>query len=61
MFPAADEPRMITAAEVTDLLDDDEVLGFVLDGQARAYGVRPLAFDHVINDRIGDTPIAVTY
>lgn len=61
MFIAADSPQVVSAADAYFLQDDDEVLGFVIDGHARAYSVRMLAYHHVVNDTIGDTPIAVTY
>ena len=60
-FISADRPALVAAHEVTFLEDDDEVLGFVLDGEARAYDVRALCYHHVVNDFIGTTPIAVTY
>jgi hypothetical protein len=61
MFISADSPQTVSAEEATFLDDDDEVLGFVIDGEARAYSVRMLCYHHVVNDQIGETPIAVTY
>ncbi len=60
MFLSADNPRVAKVAEVT-LEDDEEVLGFVVEGKARAYRVGELCYHHVINDQIGDHAIAVTY
>ena len=60
-FLPADEPRMVSASEATFLSDDDEVLGFLIDGKARAYGLQAVCYHHVINDKIGDQPLAVTY
>ena len=60
-FLPADEPRMVSAAEATFLNDDDEVLGFLIDGEARAYGLQAVCYHHVINDMLGDQPLAVTY
>ena len=60
-FISADEPRMVIAREAMHLSADSEVLGFVLAGQSKAYGIQALAYHHVVNDRIGDTRIAVTY
>ena len=61
MFRSSDDPALVTAQEASFLDDDDEVLGFVVDGVARAYSVRALCYHHVVNDQIGKVPIAVTY
>lgn len=61
LFLAVDDPFFTYADKVDFLDDDDEVLGFVLDGVARAYSVRALSYHHVVNDMIGETPIAVAY
>ena len=60
-FLPADFPKLVSAEEADFLADDDEVLGFVIDGQARAYGLQATCYHHVINDLIGKQPIAVTY
>ena len=60
-FLPADNPTIVGAAEATFLNDDDEVLGFVVNGQARAYPVGALCYHHVVNDRIAETPVAITY
>ena len=61
MFISADDPSSVPAEQVTFLQNDDEVVGFVINGQPRAYSVRMLSYHHVVNDRVADTPIAVTY
>lgn len=48
-------------ASAAELDDDELVLGVVLNGEAVAYPVRFLALSEVINDRVGDTPIAPTW
>lgn len=60
-FPAANMPPLVAAEFAGFLTDQDEVLGVVLDGRARAYDIRMLSYHHVVNDRIGDRPIVVTY
>jgi len=49
------------AADAVDLEDDELVVGVVLDGEAIAYPVRYLAMSEVVNDRVGDTPIAPSW
>lgn len=39
----------------------DPVIGVVVEGEARAYPVRMLAWHEVVNDRVGGRDIAVTY
>ncbi|MAV36148.1 MAG: hypothetical protein CMJ59_11895 [Planctomycetaceae bacterium] len=60
-FLPADFPKFVSSEEADFLSDDDEVLGFVVAGRARAYGLQATCYHHVINDRIGEQPIAVTY
>jgi hypothetical protein len=60
-FLPANDPPTVSADQATFLQEEDEVLGFVIDGHARAYDVRALSYHHIVNDRIGQTPIAVTY
>lgn len=56
------EPRFVPAAEAS-LAEDDDVIGVVVDGEARAYPVALMSgmTTHVVNDLIGQTPITVTY
>ena len=48
-------------ADKTGLDADDMVLAVRINGQARAYPIREMAYHHVLNDMVGGTPIAVTY
>jgi len=52
---------LTVAADAVDLQEDELVVGVVLDGQAIAYPVRYLAMSEVVNDRVGDTPIAPSW
>lgn len=56
------EPKFVPAADAS-LAEDDDVIGVVVDGEARAYPVSFLSgmTTHVVNDLIGQTPITVTY
>ncbi len=60
-FIAADDPLFVPAEAADFLRDDDDVLGFRINGEARAYSIRALSYHHVVNDTIGDTPMVVTY
>ena len=60
-IPAMTNPRIVAPSEALYLGDDDLVLGVVLNGEARAYP-HNLGWHHeIVNDRIGDTPISVTF
>ena len=65
-----DSPPLLGASEVDELGDnfrtrflvsDSELIGVVIDGEARAYPLRILQWHEVVNDTVGDTPICVIY
>jgi hypothetical protein len=55
-----DDPPVTPASRADHMRDDDHVIGLVVDGRARAYPVWVIDNYHVVNDRIGDTPVVVT-
>ncbi|MEL7155431.1 MAG: DUF3179 domain-containing protein [Actinomycetota bacterium] len=58
---SVDEPSF-EAAGAVDWLDDDEaVLAIEIGDEARAYPIQVMIFHEIVNDTIGDTPVAVTY
>jgi hypothetical protein len=59
-IPAIDRPRFVDVRRAR-LADGDRVLGVVRNGIVRAYPVRILNWHEIVNDRLGDEPIAVTY
>jgi hypothetical protein len=60
-IPALVDPTFVTAAAASYLRDTDRVIG-IHDGQmAKAYPLRLLNWHEVVNDRIGDQAIVVTY
>jgi len=60
-IPAIDQPRFIKADAVDFLARDDEVLGLVAQGEARAYPIKIMDWHEIVNDRIDGEPIAITY
>ena len=56
-----DNPLFVPAAEVDWLADDDEVISVTIGYETRAYPLRILVWHEIVNDRFGDTPLAVTY
>lgn len=60
-IPYLSNPRMVSAAEATYLRAGDRVIGVVSGRESRAYPLAILNYHEIINDRIGELPIAVTY
>jgi hypothetical protein len=59
-IPSIDRPRFV-GASASGLKDSDRVLGLARRDVTRAYPVRILNWHEVVNDRIADEAIAVTY
>ena len=61
-IPAINQPKFMTINRGNEYLNaSDEVLGVHHEGVAKAYPIKILNFHEIVNDRIGNTPIAVTY
>jgi hypothetical protein len=48
-------------ADQAPLLDDELVIGVVLDGEAKAYPITVLRFREMVDDELGGIPILVTW
>jgi len=60
-IPALEDPAVVPAAGAAALDADDRVIGLRLNGAARAYPLRILTWHEVVNDRLGDEAVVVTY
>ncbi|TWU08918.1 hypothetical protein CA54_41570 [Symmachiella macrocystis] len=60
-IPALSDPNFLEAADAYYLQGEDRVIGFVSGDEARAYPLKILMYHEIVNDRIGDVPLAVTY
>jgi hypothetical protein len=60
-IPAIDDPKFIPIGEVTTLEDQEPVVAFELDGDARAYPLEVLMWHEIVNDTVAGVPVAVTY
>ena len=56
-----DDPAFIPASTATFLGDDELVLGYDRDGEARAYPVSMMFWHHIINDTVQGRPLLATY
>src|SRR5919106_393335 len=60
-IPAVDAPRFVAVSEVDYLEVREPVVQLELGGEARAYPLQILIWHEIVNDRIGGTPVAVTF
>ena len=61
-IPAIDFPEFIAVSEETSLGPREGVMTLELEGEVpRAYPLRYLLWHEIVNDTIGDTPVAVTF
>ncbi len=60
-IPSIDNPKFMTASEANFVSDDDLVIGLRLNGETKAYPLFILVWHEIINDKLGDTPVVVTY
>ncbi len=60
-IPALDHPTSVVAAKAGYLKDKHIVFGVVIDGQARAYPKRILAWHELARDELGGVPLTLVY
>jgi hypothetical protein len=60
-IPPLVQPKMLAARDATYLDDDNIVFGVYLDGEARAYPKRILAWHEMVKDRIGGRKLTGVY
>ena len=61
-IPAILEPDFVSASEAEAWMDDrEQVLGVSVNGEHRAYPIKVLSRHEIVNDVVGDVPIAVTW
>lgn len=60
-IPSIDRPRFVPTAQVRFLTEDDMVVSFTHQGETRAYPLRILVWHEIVNDRIDDLAINVSY
>lgn len=60
-IPSIDNPKFVSAQEATFVSNDDLVIGLRLNGETKAYPLFIMVWHEIVNDKLGDTPVAVTY
>ena len=56
-----DDHASFSAAAQSKLDGHEKVLAVLINGQARAYPIRDIAYHHIINDEVGKVAIVATY
>lgn len=60
-IPAIVNPRYISVSEASDIRPDEQVIGLVINGDARAFPTATLSAHEIVDDTIGGQPVAVTW
>ncbi|MDE1765601.1 MAG: DUF3179 domain-containing protein [Thaumarchaeota archaeon] len=60
-IPSIDNPKFVPASQAQFMNNDDLVIGLRLNGQTKAYPLFILVWHEIVNDKLGDTPVAITY
>jgi hypothetical protein len=60
-IPPIDRPTFLQVADVDFLADNEPVLALDIDGDVRAYPVQIMTWHEIVNDTVGDVPVAVSY
>ncbi len=61
-IPAIDNPEFYSIERANqDYRDNELVIGVEINGDARAYSVPHLSSHEIVNDTVGNVPIAVTW
>lgn len=60
-IPSIDNPQFKAPSEIDFLSDSEPVIGLTINGEAKAYPLQILTWHEIVNDVVGDVPVAVTY
>ncbi len=60
-IPAIGNPELINASDATYLENSELIMGWVENGEARAYPHEILDWHEIINDKVGNHAFAITY
>ena len=60
-IPSIDNPQFVDSTEAHFMSESDVVIGLEINGDARAYPLFILVWHEIVNDKVGEVPVAVTY
>ncbi len=60
-IPSIDNPVFADVSNSQFMSDSDTVIGLEINGEAKAYPIFILVWHEIVNDKVGETPVSVTY
>jgi len=60
-IPSIDNPQFADAQNAPFVSDNDIVIGLEINGDAKAYPLFILVWHEIVNEKVGEIPVAVTY
>jgi hypothetical protein len=60
-IPALTGPRYVSAQRASFLKKEDQVIGVTINGESRAYPLRIMSWHELVNDRVENLPILVSW
>jgi hypothetical protein len=60
-IPSVDRPSFSPVSEISFIQDDELILGLKVNDEIKGYPHSILNYHEIINDRIADTPVAITF
>ncbi|WP_299292126.1 DUF3179 domain-containing protein [Nitrosopumilus sp.] len=60
-IPSIDNPVFANVSGSQFMSDSDTVIGLEINGEAKAYPLFILVWHEIVNDKVGGTPVSVTY
>ena len=60
-IPSIDNPQFADVGDAHFMSDSDTVIGLEINGESKAYPIFILVWHEIVNDHVGETPVAVTY
>ncbi len=60
-IPSIDDPIFANVQDSHFMSDFDTVIGLKINGEAKAYPLFILVWHEIVNDKVGGTPVSVTY
>lgn len=60
-IPAIDDPKFVPVRLIKDIAGTEPVITVEINGEARAYPFRVLMFHEIVNDKIKEVPITITF
>ena len=60
-IPALISPQYVPASKAKFMRDEEKVLGLAYKGETRAYPLRIMSWHELVNDRLGDLPVLVSW